>query len=69
MTCDKKSKKNKIPCQAFHNKLEISGVSQEFTSLNKLETALISQRYHGERAICNIAVDVRDICNSLSLLE
>ena len=42
MTCDKKSKKNKIPCQAFHNKLEISGVSLEFTSLSKLETALIS---------------------------
>ena len=79
MTCNKKTKKNKIPCQAVYNKLEISDVPQELKSLNKLEIALISQRLLFKKlaimakgqmpkirgAICNIAVDVRDICNSL----
>ena len=79
MTCNKKTKKNKIPCQAAFNKLEISYVLQELKSLYKLEIALISQRLLFRKiaimttgqmpkirgAICNIAVDVWDICNSL----
>ena len=79
MTCKKKTQKNKIPCQAVFNKLEISDVPQELKTLNKLEIALISQRLLFKKiaimskgqmpkirgAICNIAVDVRDICNSL----
>ena len=79
MTCKKKTEKNKIPCQAVFNKLEISDVPQELKTLNKLEIALISQRLLFKKiaimskgqmpkirgAICNIAVDVRDICNSL----
>ena len=43
MTCNKKTKKNKIPCKALYNKLEISDIPQELKSLNKLEIALIFQ--------------------------
>ena len=79
MTCNKKTKKNKIPCQAVHNKLEILDVPPELRPLNKLEIALISRPLLFKKivimakgqmpkirgAICNIAVDVRDISNSL----
>ena len=44
VTCNKKTKKNKISRQPVYNKLEISYVPQELKSLNKLEIALISQR-------------------------
>ena len=74
-----KRKLTKIPYQAVFNKLEISGVHQELKTLNKLEIALISQRLLFKKitimskrqmpkirgVICNIAVDVGDICNSL----
>ena len=79
MTCNKKTKKNKISYQAVYNKLEISDVPQELKSLNKIEIILISQRLLFKKmaimakgqmskirgAIYNIAVDVRDICNTL----
>ena len=46
MISNMETKKNKIPCQAVYNKLEISYVSQhaKCVSLNKFEIALISQR-------------------------
>ena len=44
MSCNKKSKKYRIPCQVIYNKLEILCVPQELKSLHKLEIALISQR-------------------------
>ena len=79
MTCNKKTKKNIIPCPAVHNRLEFLHVPQELKSLNTLEVALISPRLLFKKmaimanrqipktrgAICNTAVDVRDVCNSL----
>ena len=76
MTCKKKTEKNKIPCQAVFNKLEISDIHQELKTSNKLEIALISQgllfkqiaimsKKQMPKIICNIAVDVRDIYNFL----
>ena len=79
VTYSKKTKKNKIPFQAVYNKLQISDALQELKSLNKLEIALISQRLLFKKttimakgqmtkirgATCNIAVDIRDIRNSL----
>ena len=47
MTCNKKTKKNKIPCQAVYNKLEISRLSQELKSLNKLK--IQKNSYYDER--------------------
>ena len=75
----KKTQKNEIPFQAVFDKLEIFDVPQELKTLNKLEIALASQRLLFKKitimskgqmpkirgAVCNIAVDVRDICNSL----
>ena len=72
MVCNKKTKKNKIPCQTVYNKLEISYFSQELKYLSKLEIVLISQllllkktaiMVKGQMpkirgAICNIAVNV-----------
>ena len=72
MACNKKTKKNKIPCQTVYNKLEISYFSQELKYLSKLEIVLISQllllkktaiMVKGQMpkirgAICNIAVNV-----------
>ena len=79
VTYSKKTKKNKISFQAVYNKLQISDAPQELKSLNKLEIALISQRLLFKKitimakgqmtkirgATCNIAVDIRDIRNSL----
>ena len=79
MTCKKKNQTNKIPCQAVFNKLEISDVPQELKTLNKAKTVLILQQLLFKKiaimskgqmskirgVICNIVVDVRDICNSL----
>ena len=39
MTCRKKTRKNKMPCQAVFNKLEISDVLQELKTSKKLEIA------------------------------
>ena len=55
MTCNKKTKKNKILCLVVYNKLEISDIFQESKSLSKLKTAtsvaaLQKYSYHGERA-------------------
>ena len=44
MACNKKTKKNKTPCQEVYNKHEISYVPQELNSLNKLDIVLISER-------------------------
>ena len=47
MTRNKKTKKNKIPCPAVYNKLEISRLSQELKSLNKLK--IQKNSYYDER--------------------
>ena len=79
LTCSKKTNKNKIPCQAVCNKLEVADIPQELKSLNKLEITLISHRLLFKKiaimakvqmpkikgSICNIAIHVQDICNSL----
>ena len=80
MTCNKKTEKKKILCQVDYNKPESFDVHQELKSLNKLEIALIPQWLLFKKkiaitvkgqipkvkaAIFNIAVDVRDVSNSL----
>ena len=75
MTCRKKTRKNKMPCQAVFNKLEISDVLQElnFEQIRESQRLLFKkiaiipegQILKIRGAIFNIAVDVQDICNSL----
>lgn len=43
-TCDKKFRKNFIPCQAASKKLYITLLPREFRSLNRLERILVSKR-------------------------
>ena len=43
-TCDTKLKKEKIPCQAVYNSLELFEFPEGFPSLNKLEKVIISRR-------------------------
>jgi len=43
-TCSKHISKNKTPCQAVSNKLELTEVPSVIKDLNKLEKVLISKR-------------------------
>ena len=45
-TCHQKLLKNKMPCQAVCNKLEVYGIPEELSCLNKLETISLHSRSH-----------------------
>ena len=76
-TCDGKlkKKKEKIPCQAVCNKLQIFEFPVEFSSLNKLEKVIISKRIllimpkgqfsKVKGAVCNVPVESDSMCNIL----
>ena len=77
-TCHKKLLKNKMPCQAVCNKLEVYGIPEELSCLNKLETIaqqisfqkiLIMQKGQQKkiRDVCNVPVDYDTVCKSLPL--
>ena len=79
LTCSKKVKNNKVPCQTVCNKLKVSEIPHELSILNKLEIALISKRLLFKKiaimskgqmpkmkgAICNAPVSVNDISLTL----
>ena len=76
-TCHNKLKKNKIPCQAVFNKLQVFDDSEELKALNKLETILIAQRLCFQKilimskgqqrkirgAVCNVPVNFDAVCH------
>ena len=72
-------KKNKTPCQAVYNNLEVDDVPPELASLEKLEQILVSQRIVFQKivvmpkgqqrkirgAICNVPVSCEEMCHVL----
>ena len=66
-------------CQAVCNKLEVYGIPEELSCLNKLETILIAQQISFQKilimqkgqqkkirgAVCNVPVDYDTVCKSL----
>ena len=62
LTCHTHPLKNKTPCQAVCNKLEIADVARVFQDLRRLEKVLISKRIlfrkiaimHGKGKFCKI---------------
>ena len=79
MTCGKKLKKNCIPCQAVYNQLEFCELPKEFRDIRRLEKVLVATRLLFKKisiipkglppklkgALCNVLIDVVDICNTL----
>ena len=79
MTCGKKLKKNCIPCQAVYNQLELCELPKEFRDIRRLEKVLVGRRLLFKKisimpkgqspklkgALCNVLIDVVDICNTL----
>ena len=79
LTCDKKIKKKKVPCQAVCNKLEVFEFPKELKGLKKLEKIIIAKRLLFKKiaimpkgqapklrgAICNVPLDTEDVCNTL----
>ena len=79
MTCGKELKKNCIPCQAVYNQLELCELPKGFRDIRRLEKVLIARRLFFKKisimpkcqspklkgALCNIPIDVVDICNAL----
>ena len=78
-TCHSKLKKNKIPCQAVSNNLQMFDLPTNFERLRKLEKIIISKRILFKRitimpkgqfpkmkgAVCNVPIDADEICNVL----
>ena len=76
----KKLKKNCIPCQAVYNQLELCKLPKEFRDIRRLEKVLVGRRLLFKKisimpkgqspklkgALCNVPVDIVDICNTLS---
>ena len=79
MTCGKKLKKNCIPCQAVYNQLEFCELPKNFRDIRRLEKVLVATRLLFKKisimpkglppklkgALCNVLIDVVDICNTL----
>ena len=51
LTCDKKAKKGKVPCQAVMNKMAVDEIPADLSCLEKLESILIAQRLIFEKLI------------------
>lgn len=78
-TCHQKLLKNKIPCQAVSNKLEVFDIPEELNSLNKLESILVAQQISFQKiivmqkgqqrkirgAVCNVPIDYDTVCKHL----
>ena len=78
-TCHVKAMKEKVPCQAVTNKLELCAVPVQLKCLRKLESVLVSQRIMFEKivvmpkgkqqkiygTVCNIPVNCDTVCRSL----
>ena len=80
-TCHRKlqSKGDKTPCQAVCNKLDLYELPTELADINKLERVLIAKRLLFKKivimpkgqypkvkgAICNVPVDVENVCKVL----
>ena len=78
-TCDRSLLKNKVPCQAVCNKLDVVPLAPEISSLRHLEKVLISKRILFKRisimpkgqqpkikgAICNVPICVDTLSNIL----
>ena len=79
MTCGKKLQKNCIPCQTVYNQLEPCELPKEFRDIRRLEKVLVARRLLFKKisiipkgqspklkgALCNVPIDVVDICNTL----
>ena len=78
-TCHNKLRKNKKPCQAVCNKVQVFDDPEELKVLNRLETILIAQclcfqkiliMSKGQQrkirgAVCNVPLTYDAVCNSL----
>ena len=78
-TYGKKLNKNCIPCQAVCNMLEVCELPKEFKDIRRLERVLVARRLLFKKisitpkgqspklkgALCNIPIDVVDVCNTL----
>ena len=78
-TCHNKLRKNKKPCHAVCNKLQVFDVPEELKVLNKLETILITQRLCFQKifiiskgqqrkirgAVFNVPLNYDAVCNGL----
>ena len=76
-TCHKKLLKNKVPCQAVANDLQIINLPERFSDIRKLEKIIIAKRILFKRitimskgqapkmkgAICNVPIRADEICN------
>ena len=76
-TCGKKWNKNYIPCQAVCNMFEICELPEEFRDIWRLERVLVPRQLlfketnimlkgqppKWKGALCNIPIDVVDVCN------
>ena len=79
-TYGKKFLKNCIPCQAVCNILKVSELPKEFRDIRRLERVLIARRLLFKKisimlkgqspklkgALCNVPIDVVDVCKTLS---
>ena len=79
MICGKELKKNCIPCQAVYNQLELCELPKEFKDIRRLEKVLVARRLLLKKisimlkgqspklkgTLCNVPIDVLDICNTL----
>ena len=78
-TCHSKLLKNKIPCQAVCNNMQINELPDNFSDIRRLEKIIISKRLLFKKitimskgqapkmkgAICNVPINVDDVCNVL----
>ena len=81
-TCRKKFFKKCIPCQAVCNMLEVSELPKQFRDIRRLERVLIARRVLFKKisimpkgqypklkgALCNVPIDVVDVCKTLPRL-
>ena len=79
ITCDSKLIKNKIPCQAVINDLELHELPADFSDIRRLEKVLIAKRILFKKVtimpkgqapkikgtICNVPIEADQICNIL----
>ena len=79
MTCGKKLTKNCIPCQTVYNQLERCELPKEFRDIRRVEKVLVARKLLFKKisimpkaqspklkgALCNVPIDVVDICNTL----
>ena len=78
-TCHKKLLKNKVPCQAVVNDLQVINLPERFSDIRKLEKIIIAKRLLFKRitimskgqapkmkgSICNVPIKADEICNIL----